>query len=60
MSCGDSPVYVHTTATTGMLMDGKISVGVFLIAMMPDRTMRMLITTNVRGRRRATRTMAFM
>jgi hypothetical protein len=41
-------------------MAGKMSVGVFNTAIAPNRIMRMLITTKVRGRRKATRTMAFM
>jgi hypothetical protein len=43
-----------------MRMAGKMSVGVFITAIVPNRMRRMLITTKVRGRCSATRTMAFM
>src|ERR1700722_15657854 len=41
-------------------MFGKISVGVLNTAMPPKSTIRMLITTKVKGRRSATRTRAFI
>src|SRR5216683_3040212 len=50
---GESPEYCHTTVTTGMSISGKMSVGVFLIDVMPSNKISSAITTKVYGRRRA-------
>ena len=47
MSSGTSPAYAQTMLTTGMLMFGKISVGVRTIAREPPISMSMAITTKV-------------
>jgi hypothetical protein len=49
MSFGSSPVYVQTTATTGTLMLGKISVGVRSADKVPNIAMSNDITMNVYG-----------
>ena len=58
MSSGGRPLYVHTTATTGMPMLGKMSVGVLIAADTPKMTISIAITTNVYGLLRAIRTIA--
>src|SRR6202012_495667 len=60
MSSGDRPAYDHTAATTGILMSGKISVGVRTTASPPNMTIRIARTINVYGRRSARRTTASM
>jgi hypothetical protein len=47
---------VKTTLTTGMLMFGKMSVGVRRAAVVPKIRINSAMTTNVYGRRRASRT----
>ena len=47
MSFGKSPVYVQTTLTTGMLMLGKMSVGVRSAAKPPKIAIRKERTTKV-------------
>src|ERR1700730_2636070 len=56
ISSGDRPVYFHTVATTGILMLGKMSVGVRQIANMPSSMITMARTMNVYGRRSASLT----
>ena len=58
MSSGGRPLYVHTTATTGMPMFGKMSVGVRTAAVTPKMTISIAITTNVYGLLSAIRTIA--
>ncbi len=53
---GESPAYCHTTVTTGMSISGKMSVGVFLIDVMPSNKISIAITTKVYGRRSASLT----
>ena len=60
MSAGDNPVYCHATATTGMLISGKMSVGVRTAASTPPIRIRIAITTKVYGRDSAIRTIAVM
>src|SRR6266404_1082389 len=50
ISSGDRPVYFHTVATTGILMLGKMSVGVRQIANMPSSVIAMASTMKVYGR----------
>src|ERR1700730_11240035 len=50
ISSGDRPVYFHTVATTGILMLGKMSVGVRQIANMPRSMIAMARTMKVYGR----------
>ncbi len=50
ISSGDRPVYFHTVATTGILMLGKMSVGVRQIANMPSSRITMARTMKVYGR----------
>jgi hypothetical protein len=38
------PVYCHITETTGMLISGKMSVGMLTIVVMPRKSMRLAIT----------------
>src|SRR5882762_4537424 len=56
ISSGDRPVYFHTVATTGILMLGKMSVGVRQIANVPSSMITMARTTKVYGRRSASLT----
>src|SRR6266849_2332855 len=56
MSCGASPVKFQMMLTTGMLMFGKMSVGVRKIESVPRIKIRMASTTNVYGRLSATLT----
>ena len=56
ISSADSPPYVQTTVTTGMLMFGKMSVGVRRIVSGPTNRIRIARTTNVYGRFSAMRT----
>src|SRR3984893_13508223 len=56
ISSADSPPQFQTIATTGMLMLGKMSVGVRAIVNGPTIRISRARTTNVYGRRRATRT----
>ena len=44
------PLYVHTTATTGMLISGKISTGMRRAAPMPSSAMRISEAITVYGR----------
>src|SRR5271170_3619818 len=50
ISSGDRPVYFQMTATTGILMLGKISVGVRRIENTPRSVIRMASTKKVYGR----------
>ncbi len=56
MSLGTRPEKFQMMLTTGMLIFGKMSVGVRKIASVPMIRMRMAITTIVYGRRNASRT----
>ncbi len=56
ISSADNPPYVQTTVTTGMLMLGKMSVGVRRIVSGPTNRIRIARTMNVYGRFRAMRT----
>ena len=56
ISSGDSPVYFHTVATTGMRILGKMSVGVRQIANTPKSVITMASTMKVYGRRSASLT----
>src|SRR3954453_3725476 len=56
ISSADSPAYVHTAVTTGMLMSGKMSVGVRRIGSGPTNRIRIARTMNVYGRFSAIRT----
>jgi hypothetical protein len=53
MSFGKRPVYVQTTATTGTLMFGKMSVGVLSADTVPKIAINRENTTNVYGLLRA-------
>jgi len=55
-SCGLSPVYCQATAMTGILMTGKMSVGVRRITTGLRSRIRSASTMNVYGRSSATRT----
>ena len=55
-SCALSPPYCQMTLTTGMLMDGKISVGVHSRINGVNSRSNSAATTNVYGRRNARRT----
>src|SRR6202050_2656667 len=50
ISSGDRPVYFHTAATTGILMFGKMSVGVRRIENTPRSMITMASTMKVYGR----------
>src|ERR1043166_4627324 len=52
ISSGDSPVYTHSTLTTGMSMYGKMSTGIVVMAALPRIAIRIAITTKVYGRYR--------
>src|SRR5215470_750651 len=56
ISWGSRPVYVHTWAITGMLISGKISVGVRGITTAASSAITSAITINVYGLDRAKRT----
>src|SRR5258708_17854570 len=56
MSLALRPVYCQTTLTTGMLMDGKMSVGVRSRTNGVSNKSSKAATTKVYGRRRAKRT----
>src|SRR4051812_19515842 len=56
ISSADNPPYCQTTVTTGMLMLGKMSVGVRRIVSGPTNRIRIARTTNVYGRLSAIRT----
>src|SRR5579864_3033479 len=56
MSLGTRPLKLQMMLTTGMLILGKMSVGVRKISRTPIARMRMAMTTNVYGRRNASRT----
>ncbi len=56
MSSGVSPVYDHTRLITGILMLGKMSLGVVMTAATPKIAISTDTTTNVYGRRSAKRT----
>ncbi len=47
MSSGEMPVYVQMTLTTGMLMSGKMSVDIVVIASPPRTKISKAITTKV-------------
>jgi hypothetical protein len=47
------PVYVQMTEITGMLIDGKMSLGALIIERIPPIRMKMARTINVYGRRNA-------
>ena len=47
ISSAESPEYCHTTVTTGMLMLGKMSVGVRRIVSGPTKRIRIASTTKV-------------
>src|SRR5580658_9253643 len=55
-SSGESPLYVQTTAMTGMSIFGKMSTGVRNITTGPRMNSKSDKTTNVYGRLRARRT----
>src|SRR5436853_5313961 len=55
-SFGESPVNCQMIEITGMLMLGKMSIGVRAIVSAPPIAMRNAITMKVYGRRRARRT----
>src|SRR5437868_9790298 len=56
ISVGESPPYVQITLTTGMLMLGKMSVCMVTIDTIPMTAINSATTTNVYGRRSASRT----
>src|SRR6478736_5740229 len=56
ISSADMPPYCHTAVMTGMLMLGKMSVGVRRIAIGPTKRMTTARTMKVYGRLSATRT----
>src|SRR5271154_6070262 len=56
MSWAEKPLYDQTTLTTGMLMFGKISVGVRMIASGPRMNKSTATTMNVYGRLKASLT----
>src|SRR5215471_2458880 len=56
ISSADMPVYCQTAVTTGMLMFGKMSVGVRAMAIGPTKRITTASTMNVYGRFRAMRT----
>lgn len=47
ISSGEIPVYVQMTATTGISISGKISVGIRWMVTVPMMAMSSAITTNV-------------
>jgi hypothetical protein len=47
MSSGDMPLYVQMTLTTGILIAGKISVGMVAIEPTPSKAIRSAMTTNL-------------
>ena len=53
ISPGGRPLYVQTTATTGMSISGRMSVGICSTSKTPITMMSMATTTKVYGRRRA-------
>ena len=60
MSSADSPGYAHTTATTGMSIDGKMSTSMLRIDNAPISRMTAAITATVYGWRRASLTIHMM
>jgi hypothetical protein len=53
ISCGTRPLKLQMILTTGILMFGKISVGVRKIDTTPMTRIKMVMTTKVYGRRSA-------
>ena len=47
ISCAERPEYCHTVLTTGILIFGKMSVGVLIAAVTPKMTISIAMTTNV-------------
>ncbi len=56
ISCAESPVYCHTTVTTGISIFGKMSVGIDVMLKAPSSRIRNAKTAKVYGRRSASRT----
>jgi hypothetical protein len=56
MSSGDKPVNDQMTVITGMFTSGKMSTGMRAIVTTPSTRMSNATTTNVYGRRSASRT----
>src|SRR5258705_9066223 len=56
ISVGDNPDKLQMTVTTGMLMDGKMSTDMVVIDSVPRTAISKANTTNVYGRRKASRT----
>ncbi len=56
ISVGDSPEKLQMTVTTGMLMEGKMSTSMVLTDRIPRTAISNASTTNVYGRRSASRT----
>jgi hypothetical protein len=56
ISSGDIPLYPQITLATGILIYGKMSVGILAIEATPSTSIRIAITTKVYGRRRASLT----
>ena len=56
ISSATCPVYCQTTEMTGMSTSGKMSVGIRRMATTPRSAISIAITTNVYGRRSASRT----
>src|SRR5262249_19799676 len=56
ISVGDSPLNCQMTVTTGMLIEGKMSTDIVVTDSTPSTAINKANTTNVYGRRRASRT----